>query len=467
MYPVASNEADRLQALRDFGLVGTSPDERFDAICRTASALFGLPIALVSLVGENEQRFAAKCGLDVDGTSREVSFCTYAILSDEVFVVEDATRDERFADNPLVTGRPGIRFYAGAPLILGPGIRIGSICVIDTVSRSFTLAQRQQLADLALVVVSQLRQNRVESDLRRSEAHYRLLADNTSDMIVWSNLDTTRRYVSPAARTLLGYDPDALLGTRPIDFVHPDDIAEYRRILDDIGHARIERAISRQRYRRKNGSWTWVEATFSLTRNGAGGEPDGYVAVVRDINERKEAELHIAHMARHDALTELANRTLFQERLAQEIALCKRRGNEFALLCLDLDRFKSVNDTLGHQAGDAVLRTVASRLRAVVRTEDTVARMGGDEFVILQTGPGQPDSGSVLACRLIEAAQEPIVFDEHRISIGMSIGIALASRHGADAEDLYRSADLALYRAKAEGRNTYRFYDPCMTKSAA
>ncbi|HEX8417723.1 MAG TPA: sensor domain-containing diguanylate cyclase [Methylobacterium sp.] len=463
MTPVPHNELERLEALRALDLLAHRPDERFDALCRTASALFGLPIALVSIVEAERQSFKAKCGLDADETGRDVSFCAHAILSDAVMVVEDARADSRFADNPLVTGPPGIRFYAGAPLILGQDLRAGSLCVIDTEPRTFSATECNQLKDLALVVVAQLRQQFVETELRRSEAHYRLLAENTSDMIVWSTPDTTRRYVSPAAMQILGYEPGELIGTKPLDFVHPDEAEAYGVLLDDIGRGVRTRAVGRQRYRRRDGSWVWVEATFSVTRDPRTGEPDGYVAVVRDISERHEAERRIAHMARHDALTDLANRTLLEERLAQETALARRRGTEFALHCLDLDRFKAVNDTLGHHAGDNLLRTVADRLKALVRTEDTVARIGGDEFVILQVGPGQPAAGEVLARRLIEAVQAPIELDGAQVGIGVSVGIAVAPQDGTDPEGLYRKGDLALYRAKAEGRNTFRFFEAGMT----
>ena len=276
-------------------------------------------------------------------------------------------------------------------------------------------------------------------------------------MIVWSALDTTRRYVSPAAQALLGYAPDELVGTRPLDFVHPDDVEDYRRVLADLQQGCVRQAVSRQRYRRKDGSWVWVEVTFSLTHDAQSGQADGYVASVRDITERKAAEQRIEHLARHDPLTDLPNRTLFWERLLQEIALTKRYGTPFALLCLDLDRFKAVNDTLGHPAGDALLRAVAARIKAVVRTEDTVARMGGDEFVVIMTGSGQPASGRALAERLIQAMVPPIEIEGQAVSVGVSIGIALAPYDSTDPDGLYKAADLALYRAKADGRNTFRF----------
>lgn len=457
MYPLAYNEAERLGVLRDLQLIGTAPEGHFDAICRTAAALFRVPIALVSLVEDDHQWFKAKCGLAVDSTSREVAFCTYTILTDEVLVAEDATKDARFAHNPLVTGEPHIRFYAGAPLILDPGIRVGTLCIIDTAPRTFSPDERQQLADLAVVVVSQLRLHRTGSQLRESEAQFRLLAETTTDMIVRADLDTTRRYVSPAARVLLGYEPEELIGTRPLDSVHPDDVEGYRSVLAHLAQSRMERAVSRQRYRRKDGSWVWTEATFRLTHDVQTGQANGYVASVRDISERKEAELRIEYLARHDPLTGLPNRVLFREHLLRALALTERHGVPFALLCLDLDRFKPVNDTLGHLAGDELLRTVADRIKGVIRTEDTVARIGGDEFVIIQVGAGQPKSGRALAERLIHAMEPAIDLDGHVVRVGLSVGIALAPRDGQDPDSLYRAADKALYRAKAEGRNTLRF----------
>jgi diguanylate cyclase (GGDEF)-like protein/PAS domain S-box-containing protein len=463
MYPIADNEADRLKALRDLHIMATEPEPEFDAICRTATALFGMPISYVSLIEENHQWFKAKCGLDQDGTEREGAFCNYAILSDAVFVVEDAREDERFRDAPLVSQSPWVRFYAGAPLYAENGLRVGILCVLDVVPRQFTDEDCARLRDLASVVSAQLTLQRAKSQLREREAHYRLLADNTSDMVVWATLDTVRRYVSPAVRTLLGYEPEELIGTKPLDQVHPDDLEAFRKLLRDIGEGRLERVVARQRYRRKDGSWVWVEAIFNVTFDADGIRRTGYVAAVRDITERKEAEHRIAHMARHDALTDLANRTLFHERLAQEIAMTRRRARGFAVLCLDLDRFKAVNDTLGHQAGDALLRTVAERLRSVVRSEDTVARIGGDEFMIIQTGPVVASSVRTLARRIIETISNPIDVDGDAIAVGVSLGIAIAPQDGLDGDKLCRNADIALFEAKNAGRNTFRFYEAGMS----
>jgi len=191
------------------------------------------------------------------------------------------------------------------------------------------------------------------------------------------------------------------------------------------------------------------------------GEP-AQVLAVRDIRERRAAESRIRHLAHHDGLTGLANRTLFGEQFALALRVSRRSNSQVAVLCLDLDRFKAVNDTLGHAAGDRLLQQVADRLREVTRTSDTVARVGGDEFIILQTEEDQPHSASILAIRLIEALCTPFSLDGTPASIGASIGIALYPQDGASAEELLRNADVALYRAKAQGRGVHCFYEPAM-----
>ena len=185
------------------------------------------------------------------------------------------------------------------------------------------------------------------------------------------------------------------------------------------------------------------------------------LGVLIDVTEQHEAEARIAHIARHDALTGLPNRILFHDRLDQAVAQA-RRGQGAALLYLDLDRFKEVNDTLGHPVGDALLREVATRLQAVLREGDTLARLGGDEFAVIQLGLEQPQDASRLAQRLVEAISQPFILDGRQVVVGTSIGIALAPGDGLEADQLVKGADMALYRAKSEARGRWRYFEPAM-----
>jgi diguanylate cyclase (GGDEF)-like protein/PAS domain S-box-containing protein len=185
------------------------------------------------------------------------------------------------------------------------------------------------------------------------------------------------------------------------------------------------------------------------------------VYAIRDLTERHRNEAKISHMAHHDALTDLPNRVLLAERLEQALGRAGKAG-AVAVLCIDLDRFKDVNDALGHTVGDMLLKKVADRLRKCVGETDAVARMGGDEFAILQSAPGQPVEATELATRIVEALGAPFIVEEHQIVVGASLGIALSPGDGTEPEQLLKNADIALHRAKSEGRGTYRFFEKGM-----
>lgn len=187
------------------------------------------------------------------------------------------------------------------------------------------------------------------------------------------------------------------------------------------------------------------------------------VALHEDVTEQRQTQERISFLARHDLLTGLPNRGVLREQLEQALA-GSRRGEPLALLCLDLDRFKPVNDTFGHAAGDALLRQVALRLRECVREVDVVARLGGDEFAVVQRGGEQPAGSTHLAQRIIDVLARPFEVEGHVVHIGTSVGIALAPHDGHDPETLQRNADLALYGAKSDGRGTLRYFEPAMNE---
>jgi diguanylate cyclase (GGDEF)-like protein/PAS domain S-box-containing protein len=739
------NEIERLAAFRDLHILDTPAEPHFDAVCTAASALFSVPIALVSLIDSDRQWFKAKCGIDVEGTPRELAFCTYAILRDDVLVVEDATADPRFANNPLVTGEQSIRFYAGAPLVLRSGIRVGTLCVIDRKPRSFSDLQKTQLQDFARIVVAHVELHRArlvieaaleertrsEAQIAASEVRYRTLADalpqmvwvmtctdgaiiysnqqfrsyygpigpkreertsryhpadaermtelwgrattdqhayivegrlrrhdgmyrwhkviiipvrrneeivewlgtaldiedivtardaleQTTDLLrlaqeaagagIWQwnldedvvrntpesarmhglpcepgsaawvdvsvadwatnmhpgdaaqvdaaraaaldsgatyrvefrirqtehgesyrwlmsfgrivrdeatgkpvrivglNLDVTERRLTQDAlvhsegrlrtseerlalalysgsdglwdwnfvtgevwyserwQTMLGYGPGEI---KPHisswkDLTHPDDVSHDESLIRAHFEGHTEFYACEHRVRMKSGDYKWVLTRGRIVERDARGLPQRLVGTDIDITERKASEQRIAHMARHDALTGLANRMVFHEYLEQRLAEVRRGRGQAALLCLDLDRFKLVNDTLGHSAGDELLRQVASRLKTAVREEDIVVRLGGDEFAIIVSHLDSVNQSRELAQRVIEAIGQPHDLGGRVVTVGVSIGIALAPTSADTPDNLLKNADLALYRAKATARNSYRFYEADM-----
>jgi diguanylate cyclase (GGDEF)-like protein len=225
---------------------------------------------------------------------------------------------------------------------------------------------------------------------------------------------------------------------------------------------RIQRVQQRQSFHTIDHLTDGRIISISHQRMGNG----GWVAIHQDITSQKRAEAKLAHMARYDALTGLANRALFMEKANEATACMQRLGERFSILMLDLDRFKAVNDVLGHAIGDTLLQAVAERLQQVVRDVDCVARLGGDEFAIIQPGGNNRESATALAKRILETITEPYDLDGRKVVIGTSIGIALAPQDAKDADTLVRCADLALYKVKSEGRNRYRFFEAAMEAEA-
>ncbi|MCW5695146.1 MAG: EAL domain-containing protein [Bauldia sp.] len=294
------------------------------------------------------------------------------------------------------------------------------------------------------------------TEMKRRERSFRLLFDaNPVPMFVYGLDDQVILAANDAAVAHYGFARAALLGAN-LAMVQPADANQ----RDEVAEDPEDQAGRTWRHRKADGRM--IDVAVYTSRLSHDGVPAVLMAAI-DITERKRAEARIAFMAHHDALTALPNRVTLRERMEQLLAQSAgQTGPGLATLCIDLDDFKSINDTLGHPFGDRLLQKVADRLRHVLRQGDLVARLGGDEFAVLQTAIAAPNEVSHLAERLIEAISAPYELDGHHVTIGASIGIALAPGDGDDPDQLLKNADLALYRAKADGRGTFRFFEPEM-----
>src|SRR6185436_2815383 len=302
-----------------------------------------------------------------------------------------------------------------------------------------------------------------ENALRDSEARYRLMAENSNDMISRTTARGRFLYVSDAAYRLLGYAPAEMIGRSLFEFAVPDD----HHILRHVTELLDQPQTFSYRVRRKDGSFVWFESTSRALRDPETGAISEIVAVSRDISERRRAEEQIEYQAYHDGLTGLPNRLLFRDRLTVALAHAKRQRSPVAVMFLDLDRFKNVNDTLGHSLGDELLRAIATRLRSVLREGDTIARMGGDEFTVLLADLKKADDAVTIAQKLLDTVAEPLRIEDEELYVTTSIGIALFPADGDSAEALLQSADGAMYRAKEAGRNSYQLCTPAMNTRAA
>jgi len=304
-----------------------------------------------------------------------------------------------------------------------------------------------------------------EATLRESEGRFRSLIRNASDVITVLDRDGVILYESPAVERVLGYGTEELLGKSVFDFVHPGDRKRVRNEALASPEGWGPSRPLQYRFRHKDGSWRFLESVASNLLADPGVR--GAVVNTRDITDRKNLEERLEHLAFHDPLTGLANRSLLVDRLRQVLARLARRGGTVAVVFLDLDNFKVINDSLGHDTGDRLLKAVAERLRECVRSEDTVARLGGDEFVLLLEGAEDPGDAHRTAKRLNERLAEPFYLGGRELFVNGSIGLALARETFEDPEELLRRADLALYKAKEGGKARYEVFDPEMSANAA
>ena len=470
--------------------IGRSSD--LDAVCRTVASLFDMPSAEATLIDETTVWLIGCSGPGPSCWPRSVTVCSLTVQlgADEALVIQDLSQDPRFADNPFVVGEPHLRFYAGVPVALADGVNVGTLCVLDHVPRrDFGSKEIAELHDLARIVEAYLRlrrsrideekerlraqqllaakedalreascasmrdvsdRRRAEEDRRISEERLAMALDCGSDGLWDLDLPTGKVDLTGPWLSIMGFEEGEIAAHISAweHLTHPDDLPRARSTLADHLKGLTPKYECEYRIRTKSGDHVWTLARGKVVARDANGRACRVVGTHTDITKRKETDAQIARLALHDPLTGLPNRALFHDRLNNEISRFDGRDAPFAVLVCDLDRFKIINDTMGHAAGDTLLRIVADRLQASVREGDTVARLGGDEFAIILHRAEQPEMASVIAERIVAAIEEPFEIEGRNVAVGISVGFAICDAAGATADGLIRNADLALYRAK-------------------
>jgi diguanylate cyclase (GGDEF)-like protein/PAS domain S-box-containing protein len=296
-------------------------------------------------------------------------------------------------------------------------------------------------------------------ELRYHEQRLRSLVRHASDITIITSAGRIT-YASPALERVLGVPPEDATGVCAMTFVHDDDVPELRRLLDELTTKPRQSATYVARVRHADGSWRWLEMiNTNLLDDPA---VHGIITNARDITQAREHQELLLHQASHDHLTQLPNRALFTERSRAPRAAAGGKPEHMAIVLIDLDDFKSINDTLGHHVGDALLVAVADRLRGSVRPEDTVARLGGDEFAVLLPGAADADAIKV-AERVTAALADPVEVEGHELEVQASIGLAAGTPD--DPDWLLRAADTAMYTAKRSGKGAYACYQPDMVRT--
>ena len=619
---ISNHEHRRLASLCALNILDTPSETRFDRFTLLATAAFALPIALVSLIDAERQWFKSRQGLAACQTARSVAFCSYAIESQETFVVNDALLDPRFAGNPLVTGTPHIRFYAGHPIRTLEGYAAGTLCIIDTKPRAFSAAEQALLVSLAKMVEDELNRNtlidartraeaalhelnldleqrvyertaaleaknqelhreiarraEVEATLRQSEQRVRSITENLPTLIAQIDRDGNFVFLNSRTVKFYGSTVEKLLH-RPIRDAYT--AAAYARVAPMIAQAAAGQRVTFENHIEVDGKPFYYHASL-VPQLTPGGEPDGYFAMAFDITTRRETELrqlrseerlktitdnlpvlisyidtdmryqfanamykdwmgvpvadmlgrtvedvfgtayfderrvwmaramagemctaeytivrkrhqrilsttYIPHvrdgvvvgayvlgtdataareherqllaLANSDPLTGLPNRRMYEFQLDKSLASARRQHTQLALVYLDLDNFKKINDTLGHAVGDEVLIEFGRRVKGVLRETDLLARLAGDEFTIILESCGGHEGGERVAHKILQALAEPFATGVHRLQISASIGIALGGPRST-AASLGSNADAALYSAKRSGKNCYALH---------
>jgi diguanylate cyclase (GGDEF)-like protein/PAS domain S-box-containing protein len=462
--------ATREKALREAGaalVTATNRESIYTAALNAASALtgdaFGLRLCLVSgfpatlnVAASDEDDETRYVPLKMSGLPDAVSSRLFRRRSVEIGPHETTIRKN--------FGYPS----DGGPVFVAPLFMRDELKGVLVVAGDGAVprAVRDGLDALVSQVALALESAELTEDLlrRQSEARFSSLVQNSSDVVMVIEPDTRIGYLTPSIENVFGYSPDELEGTRFADLLHPDDKTRILTFLQTVAKdAESHFGLTECRVLHKNGSWIHVE---TLPTNLLADENvRGIVLNTRDISERKAFEEQLSHQAFHDSVTNLANRALFRDRVEHALERQQREDRPLAVVFLDLDDFKTINDSLGHAAGDELLFQVGERLKECLRSADTAARLGGDEFAILLEDVGEGVEAAEVAERIMGSLEGPFMLEDKEVFVRASAGIVIgdsAALEATGAEDLLRNADVAMYMAKEQGKGRYQVFEASM-----
>ena len=472
-----AREIVRLERLHEFAILDSAPEQDFNTVVELLRTAFNAPIALVSMIDESRQWFKAKCGIEVDQTPRDMAFCAHAIHAAEILIVEDAAKDPRFVDNPLVTGPPYIRFYAGVPL--RPWINpkpgeeisgIGTACIIDTKPRTLDDRAKGLLIASAAMVSSLVACRTAASDAialsREAHEQAKVLerqhlqlrqAERMAQIGSWRlDLSDNSIHWSDQVYVIHGLPSGKMPSVdEALSFYPPERREEVAKLLER-GATLGESFDFESDFITADGKMRRVRSVGEPLM--LDGRPVALIGVFQDITDRHERELILRQTADTDALTGLPNRACFEQELTKVLTRTQNHVAPALIMLLDLDGFKAVNDTFGHAAGDEVLRLMADRLRRKAGNGMFAARLGGDEFVILLTRPRDCARAEAYISETLHGLHHTVERDGKKRSVSATIGAAFIGPDDAQPHEALRRADIALYEAKRQSEGTGKLF---------
>lgn len=457
-------ESERLKALAYYGLDNEALIKSLDPVVRMAARMFNMPAAAMNIIGDDHVFFAASVGIGEVDMRRDVSFCAHAINQDGVMVVPDATLDERFHDNPLVTGEANLRFYAGVPIFSPEGLALGALCVVDgNPHADFSAGDQQHLRELAKMASERLELRRIEVASERARPEFEQYASGSETPILW--FDEACRIIewNDAAAALLGYE---WLDKTSLCF--DSLLAEHERPLlrqllaQAVAAGSLESLILPSEITGLRKEGTEIKLAFSLFCWHESGHMK-FEAILKDFGSQQRDNEDLYRQANSDPLTGLFNRAKFYRCVESTLF----RPKSAAVLMLDIDEFKDINDTLGPIIGDRILQEISQRLLKAAPPNSNVARVGGDEFAILLPDITDTAVAVSIAKSIISLVAKPMIVDGQKVQISASCGMAFAPTQTQEALELVCDADLALAEAKRAGSGRVLPFLPDFRSDAA